>query len=131
MAEVEVRALGPDDVDDMVDLDEQSGYEVYDEYADFVEDEDEENSSLWGVFVDDELVGFCVTGGSDDPRLPDAVTEHPLNKYLGTFLSHVYVDPDYRGNGYGARLVHDALLGYLGERGRTAAYIPGSERISL
>lgn len=35
MAEVEVRALGPDDVDAMVDLDEQSGYEVYDEYADF------------------------------------------------------------------------------------------------
>ena len=33
MAEVEVRALGPDDVDDMVDLDEQSGYEVYDEYG--------------------------------------------------------------------------------------------------
>ena len=56
MAEVEVRALGPDDVDDMVDLDEQSGYEVYDEYADFVEDEDEENSSLWGVFADDEKV---------------------------------------------------------------------------
>lgn len=72
MAEVEVRALGPDDVDAMVDLDEQSGYEVYDEYADWVEDEDEENSSLWGVFADDELVGFCVTGGSDDPacRMP-------------------------------------------------------------
>ena len=35
MAEVEVRASGPDDVDAMVDLDEQSGYEVYDEYADF------------------------------------------------------------------------------------------------
>lgn len=103
MAEVEVRALGPDDVDDMVDLDEQSGYEVYDEYADFVEDEDEENSSLWGVFADDELVGFCVTGGADDPDLPDAVTEHPLNEYTSTFLSHVYVDPDYRGNGYGAR----------------------------
>ena len=112
MAEVEVRALGPDDVDDMVDLDEQSGYEVYDEYADFVEDEDEENSSLWGVFADDELVGFCVTGGADDPDLPDAVTEHPLNEETSTFLSHVYVDPDYRGNGYGARLVHDALLGY-------------------
>lgn len=117
MAEVEVRALGPDDVDAMVELDEQSGYEVYDEYADWVEDEDEENSSLWGVFADDELVGFCVTGGSDDPRLPDAVTEHPLNKYLGTFLSHVYVDPDYRGNGYGARLVHDALLGYWESEG--------------
>lgn len=38
MAEVEVRALGPDDVDDMVDLDEQSGYEVYDAWADYVED---------------------------------------------------------------------------------------------
>lgn len=117
MAEVEVRALGPDDVDDMVDLDEQSGYEVYDAYADCVEDEDEENCYLWGVFADDELVGFCVTGGSDDPDLPDAVTEHPLNKYLGTFLSHVYVDPDYRGNGYGARLVHDALLGYWESEG--------------
>ena len=93
MAEVEVRALGPDDVDAMVDLDEQSGYEVYDEYADWVEDEDEENSSLWGVFADDELVGFCVTGGSDDPRLPDAVTEHPLNKYLGTFLSLCMLTP--------------------------------------
>ena len=68
-------------------------------------------------FADDELVGFCVTGGSDDPDLPDAVTEHPLNKYLGTFLSHVYVDPDYRGNGYGARLVHDALLGYWESEG--------------
>lgn len=49
MAEVEVRALGPDDVDDMVDLDEQSGYEVYDAYADCVEDEDEENCYLWGL----------------------------------------------------------------------------------
>ena len=56
MAEVEVRALGPDDVDDMVDLDEQSGYEVYDAYEPFVEDEDEENCYLWGVFADDELV---------------------------------------------------------------------------
>lgn len=57
MAEVEVRALGPDDVDDMVDLDEQSGYEVYDAWADYVEDE--ENCYLWGVFADDELVGFA------------------------------------------------------------------------
>lgn len=117
MAEVEVRALGPDDVDDMVDLDEQSGYEVYDAWADYVEDEDEENCYLWGVFADDELVGFCVTGGADDPDLPDAVTEHPLNECTSTFLSHVYVDPDYRGNGYGARLVHDALLGYWESEG--------------
>ena len=99
MAEVEVRALGPDDVDDMVDLDEQSGYEVYDAYEPFVEDEDEENCYLWGVFADDELVGFCVTGGADDPDLPAAVTDHPLNEDMSTFLSHVYVDPDYRGNG--------------------------------
>lgn len=117
MAEVEVRALGPDDVDDMVDLDEQSGYEVYDAWADYVEDEDEENCYLWGVFADDELVGFCVTGGADDPDLPDAVTEHSLNECTSTFLSHVYVDPDYRGNGYGARLVHDALLGYWESEG--------------
>ena len=123
MAEVEVKALGPDDVDAMVDLDEQSGYEIYDAYSDYIEEEDEdgdggeENHYLWGVFADDELVGFCVTGGADDPDLPDAVTEHPLNEEASTFLSHVYVDPGYRGNGYGARLVHDALLGYWESEG--------------
>lgn len=121
MAEVEVRALGPEDVDAMEELDEQSGFDAFDNWRDYVEDEDEENCYLWGVFVDGELVGFCSTSGGGDDEFSEAIVEHPLYGDGTTYLMDVYIDPAYRDQGYGSRLVHDALLGYWDSEGEQQA----------
>lgn len=64
----------------------------------------------WGVFLQDKLIGYCTIGGADElegkPRFSEYPTFSSSDCYL---LSDVFIDPDYRGNGYAVALIKEVI----------------------
>lgn len=119
--DIEVRPIGPDDMDAMAALDEESEYDIYEDYVDDIEED--ANDCLWGVFDDGELKGFCVMCDADDPDFPDVILNHPLNTSGSIFLSNVFVTEDARDAGYGTRLVHDAIAQRFASDGEAGVFL--------
>lgn len=98
---ITVRPILIQDMSDVAELDEMSGNYVFEMLEDY--EEDEFGSYAYGIFVDDELVGYCTVGGAEP--------YHELKEYqsLDLCLSDVYIKEEYRGNGYGRLLVEKAI----------------------
>lgn len=60
----------------------------------------------WGIFLGEELIGYCTIGGADD--LEEA-EEHPLYTYESRLLSDVYILATHRHKGYGLKLIKEVL----------------------
>lgn len=92
-----VRALSEADVEQVELLDDLSGNDVAwgidsEEYA-------------WGIFIGDDLVGYCTIGGADDT----GHDEYESWTYDSLCLSDVFVKEEHRGKGFASRLINEAL----------------------
>ena len=109
---MEVRRLTLGDLREVKDIDSAEDNEF--ELAHIIEDdcveEEDESDYVFGAFIDDRLIGYCTIGGADILDDEPAITEDP--KYRpdsDLLLSDVYILPEYRHNGYGSRMVEEAI----------------------
>lgn len=70
-------------------MDERSGNDVA-QWVNDLEDGDS-NDYSWGVFLEEELIGYCTIGYADD--LGDRVRTYPGYSIDSLILSDVYVKP--------------------------------------
>ena len=103
---MEVRALKYDDLEQVIEMDEVSGF-CLEQWVKALENEDD-NDYSYGIFDGDRLVGYCTIGIADDAvsiieNDPDYVSDHSL------MLSDVYIDADYRHRMVGLQLLAEAL----------------------
>lgn len=105
---IKVRGLTADDYDAALELDDMSGNSLADSYFDNIEP-GETSDYAWGLFVDDEMIGYCSVGYADDA--PEMIRNHPHFKDTcdQLLLSDVYIKPQYRSNCLGQYLVSEAL----------------------
>lgn len=94
-----LRALTEEDLIQVEVLDEMSYNNVAesldaDEYA-------------WGLFLGEELIGYCTLGGADDPQMGYEVFPEWTSESL--CLSDVFIKPSYRGEGLAQKLVNEVL----------------------
>ena len=63
---------------------------------------DDNTDYAWGIFKNDELIGYCTIGIADDM---DAIVEsHPEHTVDSLCISDVYIEKRYRHKGYGTQL---------------------------
>lgn len=103
--ELLVRPLTVHDLKQVEVMDEMSGNGVSQWVCDLAEGE--LNDYSWGMFFGDEMIGYCTIGGADD--VCDEIEEYPGYNYNSLLLSDVYIKPEYRGNGYGLKMVDEAI----------------------
>lgn len=74
----------------------------------YVEQWLEENTDYaWGIFKNDELIGYCTIGIADDM---DAIVEsHPEHTVDSLCISDVYIEKRYRHKGYGTQLITEVI----------------------
>lgn len=96
---ITIRSLNEGDYAEVEALDELSGNGV----ADMVDCEE----YAWGVFVEEELVGYCTIGGADEPAM--GYDEYPQWTNESLLLSDVFIKEEYRGHGLALRLINEAL----------------------
>lgn len=64
---------------------------------------DDNTDYAWGIFKNDELIGYCTIGIADDM---DAIVEsHPEHTVDSLCISDVYIEKRYRHKGYGTQLI--------------------------
>ena len=78
-----VRGLTLSDLESVEKLDELSGDGVSQWVGDL--EEDEISDYAWGLFHNDELIGYCTTGEADDA--PDDMQKHPGYDNMQLILS--------------------------------------------
>lgn len=99
----EVRQFKKSDLPYVKNLDELSGNYVYD-FLKVLENDEFADCSGYGIFVNNELVGYCTLGGGE---LYDRFDEY---KYGDRCLSDVFIKEQYRGRHFGTTLVSNAFL---------------------
>ena len=95
-----VRRVTPDDLKILNELDALSGNYV----SECVEDED------YGFLLvdnDNNALGYCTIGYTDD--IDSDIDAHPLHDCDSLLISDVFIRREYRRNGYGSKLVEDAV----------------------
>ncbi len=93
--EIETRALILSDAQQLKALDKISDFKIFD----FVEDmffEDEPQDYAYGIFLNNELIGYCTIGSADFYKQAKSDDE---------LLSDVFVREEYRNNGYASKLI--------------------------
>lgn len=93
-----VRPLNEEDREQVELLDVESGNDV----AWGLDSED----YAWGVFLGQELVGYCTLGGADVDTVYESFKEWTCDSLC---LCDVFVKKEYRGHGLALRLVGDVL----------------------
>lgn len=94
-----VRGLDEQDRDQVEAMDEMSG-NCLGQWLDCEE-------YGWGLFLDEELIGYCSVGGADD--CAGMISDHALYDTEAYILSDVYVKRDCRGRGLGTMMVNSVL----------------------
>lgn len=95
-----VKALTEDNYQEVLALDELSGNAV----ADMVDSEE----YAWGLFKNDELIGYCTIGGAEELG-EDKEFNYPGYSYNSLLLSDVFIKSEQRGQGYATLLVDEAI----------------------
>lgn len=68
---------------------------------------DDNTDYAWGIFKNDELIGYCTIGIADDM---DAIVEsHPEHTVDSLCISDVYIEKRYRHKGYGTQLIAEVI----------------------
>lgn len=107
MDDIIIRPFTHNDIADVIAMDEKSGNNVQQWVAEL--EPDENNDYSWGIYVNDELAGYCTIGYADD--VCRVIENHPLNKDDAYLISDVYVKPEFRHNGYGLKLITETIKG--------------------
>lgn len=97
------RALTEEDAEAVFMLDEKSGFCI----SQWLEDNTDFADYAWGIFKENQLVGYCTTGYADD--CPSSIENHPLHTWESILLSDVFILPELRHNGYGSQMITDAI----------------------
>jgi GNAT superfamily N-acetyltransferase len=102
---IKVRPIKPCDFMYVKLMDNESGNNVYDMVKDY--EEDECNDYAYGIFADDELIGYCTVGYAEGiyPELEKDNVCGPED----LCLSDVYVKEKYRRHGYGTMMVQKTI----------------------
>lgn len=95
-----VRPLAENDRSMVEKLDESSENYV----AFWLEDND---NYAWGLFLNEELIGYCTIGGADD--VPMIIADYPGYCTDSLLLGDVYIVPKMRKKGYGLYMVQSVL----------------------
>lgn len=95
------RALTEEDAEAVFMLDEKSGFCV----SQWLDDN---TDYAWGIFKGNQIVGYCTTGCADD--CPFSIENHPLHTDDSLLLSDVFILPEYRHQGYGKRMIKEAIF---------------------
>lgn len=74
--------------------------------GDYVEEWIESDGSF-GIFNDEELVGYLTLGYADD--CGPVIENHPAHTIDSCMLSNVYVRKEFRGMGLGQRMIDEAI----------------------
>lgn len=99
------RGLTKSDFEAVEKLDEESGFNVFQFIEDL--DDDEEADNAFGLFYENELIGYCSLGYADGAvDLPDISSEDRC-------LSDVYVVPKYRNMGFCYNFLSDIFSDYV------------------
>lgn len=105
---ITTRPLEMRDAGQIKQIDSESEFEIFDFIEDMLEEQDEYRANgedysqdyAYGIFVNDELVGYCTIGGADEIECAGGEDE---------LLGDVYIRETHRGKGYGRKLVEFAL----------------------
>ena len=103
--EVIVKPLSAVDAQEIVRMDDMSGFYV----SQWLEEMDEDNDYSWGIYVNHVLAGYCTIGYADD--VPSVIEKHPNYSSESYLLSDVFIKPEYRHNGYGLKMITETILG--------------------
>lgn len=94
------RPLTVKDIDQVKICDDTSGF--------YVEPWLEDNIDFaWGIFNGDELIGYCTIGYAED--CCEIIEKYPGWTYDSLYLSDVFIKPEMRSNGYGLRMLEEAI----------------------
>ncbi len=94
-----IRHLEKSDLDKVYELEQTSDSYYY--VSDFIK---EEYSIVYGLFLDDKLIGFCTLGGAEELD-----TIEPDFDYDSLLLSDVYIAPEYRHKHFGSQMITELL----------------------
>ena len=102
------RELELKDAEQIQEIDVTGDFEIFDFIEDILEEQEEFRNDgedytqdyAYGIFLDDELIGYCTIGGADEIDCAGCDDE---------LLGDVYIKEEYQGNGYGSKLVAYAL----------------------
>ena len=95
-----VRPLSENDRIQVKNMDQLSGFCV-EQWIDAVD-------FAWGIFKDDNLIGYCTIGIADDAD--PLVEEHEAYKADSSLLlSDVFILPEYRNHGYGSQMIKESI----------------------
>lgn len=61
----------------------------------------------WGIFKNDELIGYCTIGIADDMDV--IVEKHPEHTVNSLCISDVYIENRHRHKGYGTQLITETI----------------------
>lgn len=103
--EVIIKPLSAVDAQEIIKMDDMSGFYV----SQWLEEMDEDNDYSWGIYVDHVLAGYCTIGYADD--VPSVIEKHPDYSSESYLLSDVFIKPEYRHNGYGLQMITETILG--------------------
>ena len=117
METVITKPLGESDIAAISELDRLSGFHV----LEWAEDLSEWNNESWGVYLNDELIGYCTIGYADD-ECP-VITDHELWTPDSYQLSDVFILPTYRHRGYGSKMVKEAIRGRYVSEGKRPVFL--------
>ncbi len=68
---------------------------------------DDNTDYAWGIFKNDELIGYCTIGYADD--IGDIIEKHPEHTDDSLLISDVYIKPKFRDRGYGTYLLTEVI----------------------
>ena len=124
MIDLIVKSLRKINMAEVIRLDQLSGFSVWQ----WVSSTDAYNDESWGIYLANQLIGYCTIGYADD-QCP-VITDHELWSEDSYQLSDVFIAPAYRNNGYGSKLVRDAIKGrYLSEGVRPVFLQPITKQV--
>lgn len=106
-ASITVRPFRYDDLTDVIKMDAKSGNYVQ-RWVEALK-EDAYNDYSWGIYSGNILIGYCTIGYADD--VCHTIAIHPLHNHESYLLSDVYITPEYRGCGFGLKLITEAIKG--------------------
>lgn len=84
--------------DEVFEMDEESGFYVVDWIG---------TGMAYGYFINDELIGYMTLGYAD--FCGEDIDNHPLHTNDSLMLSNVYIKEEYRGRGYGHKMIEEAI----------------------
>lgn len=96
-----IRLIGRSDLQDVANMDERSGFSVFELLKD--KEPDEFSDYAYGAFLEGELIGYCTVGGAEEYAR--------FGKYRNgdLCLSDVWVNEEYRDKHVGSLLVTYAI----------------------